>query len=475
MKRSLLFRSTLAGLAGVLILVMLMAFCGFMAGQEMEEYYKVPRGYDNDFVGIEWIFFFALGAMAMFVLIGALAAWAVRNEAPTVKDALKASAIAGTVPVVLTIVGGILLAMAMATSNGNMVYGAIGVIFGALISLVFMSPMIVGTIIACIILSLIGGLLYMMLIRPLKGRHITLPPWQKPLLTGVVGGAIILAFHVIDVLMNHWVYSFAWGQAGIIVFFVVALSFGALAASGLKRSGIGLAGTLQASLAAGLVMGLGRTIGCELGAFARNYNQAGILFSDGIPSMINGMVIAAIGGLLYLAFAGKAPGPAGRPLYTRAVVFGLLAGLALAIIALVPAIAYFVSGNGNSYVYTTAMMATGMTGFLATVVILVAESVLAVKLSPVKTLNDGMAVAAVAGALTGIVSAIGDVIGQLARTVIFSGASSSEPYYSDLILSNLMSALGCAPLRVVVMITFCVIVAVLYSVWIRGLKFRESG
>jgi hypothetical protein len=103
--KPLYWKSIVIGLAGILILVALFLFSAYRADQDMREYNRIPRNYDNFTVGVVWWLFFFVAVLVALAFIGALSAWASARDITSIRGTIIASALAGGVPIALAIIG----------------------------------------------------------------------------------------------------------------------------------------------------------------------------------------------------------------------------------------------------------------------------------------------------------------------------------------------------------------------------------
>jgi hypothetical protein len=99
------WKSIILGLAGVLIIVALYLFSAYMADQDMNEFNRIPRSYDNFMVGVNWWLFFFVAVLVVLALLGAFSAWASSHDITSARVTIIASALAGGVPVALATIG----------------------------------------------------------------------------------------------------------------------------------------------------------------------------------------------------------------------------------------------------------------------------------------------------------------------------------------------------------------------------------
>jgi hypothetical protein len=80
-----------------------------MADQDMKEFNRIPRNYDNLFVGVIWWLFFFVAVLVALAFIGALSAWASSRDITSARGTIIAAALAGGVPVALATIGIVLI------------------------------------------------------------------------------------------------------------------------------------------------------------------------------------------------------------------------------------------------------------------------------------------------------------------------------------------------------------------------------
>lgn len=159
------WKSIAIGLAGILIIVDLFLFSAYMADQDMKEFNRIHRNYDNFMAGVGWWIFFFVATLVALALIGAVSAWVSSRDITSIRGTIIASALAGSVPIALTtIVLAFLFTIAFVNS---MEYT--GMSYLRSLFLLFMLYLFYGFV--GIMLSVIGGLLYTLLEKALfKGK-----------------------------------------------------------------------------------------------------------------------------------------------------------------------------------------------------------------------------------------------------------------------------------------------------------------
>ena len=70
MVKTICWKSIGIVLAGILIIVALFLFSAYMADQDMKEFNRASRGYDNFMVGVNWRIFFFFAVLVAFAFVG---------------------------------------------------------------------------------------------------------------------------------------------------------------------------------------------------------------------------------------------------------------------------------------------------------------------------------------------------------------------------------------------------------------------
>ncbi|WP_148266528.1 hypothetical protein [Methanocella arvoryzae] len=478
-------KAIIAGLTGALVMLGLFAFSMFMADQDMKEYYKIPRGYDNDFVGIQWIFFFIASSLGTFGLIGAVAARVTAGEATSIIDTIKASTVAGSVPLLLLTTG--ILCFAVAYVGGAAFKSPLEAVFAiayVLIISLFMVAQYLIFVLVCLSISAIGGISYaavsgMARKRKAPGAQIS---YVRPALAGLACGSVVLAMFLAGHAITGGQYSMPLNFLEVLLFLIISLVAGALAVHVINVRDIRVTDALKGALAAGALTGIAGGAGNVAGAIIRQYNVQGILIEAGTKYFLNGLIMATVGGLMYMAVFRKTEmrkaadaSATVRLSYMSAIKTGLLAGAAMAAYSMLSglasmALSLFNAGSDTASSVNVCMITYGLPGQVALLALLIAAAVIAVRHSQAMTLNGAIAVAAVTGALAGLVSIAGDTINRF-LTLWYTPYASADFRSADIITSNLSAILDCAPAKILIIVAICALAGTIYGAWILQLKF----
>lgn len=162
--KPLYWKSIAIGLFGIVIIVALYLFSAYMADQDMKEFNRIPRNYDNLFVGVIWWLFFFVAVLVALAFIGALSAWASSRDITSIKGTIIAAFLAGVVPVALAticIVPIFAIAFVTTPEDHRMSF------FSSPFPLLF--PILAYAFIG-LMMSIVGGVLYVILVKVLFNR-----------------------------------------------------------------------------------------------------------------------------------------------------------------------------------------------------------------------------------------------------------------------------------------------------------------
>jgi hypothetical protein len=465
-------KAIMVGVTAVVLLIFILAFCIFMMDWQTKQYYKAHGTYD-DFGALIWLLLFLASLFVVSFLEGAVVVFWAYRDLSSIKDAIMASAISGSFPVFTIIL--VSLALFLIMSYNSLSYQSPLSLFMVqlvqLLSLVFY-------LIIMLSLSVVSGVLcYFILPKLGKGiKGISFNKYVSSIMVGVAGSIPIIIFYVVA-------YYLTINSSSLIIYFIGSLVFSAIAyvvgvVSVMMMPPGSIMDGLKTSLVAGLVLGIGGVIGRQTIPLLNHYNFLGILLFYGISHLFMGIIFASIAGFLYTVVVCINKGTVGRSQYNLAIVYGVISGIVLLLCNLAPSIQWFIGNpfaGGTISIFTmTQLIASPLTTFL----IISMVAVLFVMRSGGKTLNEAASGSGVIGAILGLVAMVGDVLGSylnLSNPLFNEFKQQSPSLTMELFSANAGAVIQGAPFKMIVIIGFTVLVAVVFGALARDLKYSAGN
>lgn len=434
-------KAIIIGLAALVVLVLLNYYTSYWADQDMKEYYKEPRLYDNDFVGIGWAFITILGTIIISILAGTLAViWAL-NDIRGPVEALEVSAVAIILPgmlilavvIILGVISGSYGPSPQITADSLRVSFTSGLFF---LSLLFL--------IVCIAGSAIGSLFSYLLLSKMGSAGILVLDGASAVKAGMAGAAITIIVYLIGFYQTGGANSYVVLLFEFLIFAAVSALAGMLAQM-LNHESRLTKGSVVTSIATGFIVGLGGIMGRAF--FSMNAGHNGnILFTDSPGFIADGIVFTLLGTVLYFTLTTwkNEQGFRGisKLVYGNAAAVGICFGFIwLAIQTIIP----LMQLQLLFLVYLASVIVAGMLSAL---------------LSKACTLGDAAAFSGITGGIGCIVLTLGDLLyAFLSRTdnTIISASLSEE-----IRASNMLSTLGWASVKVALILSLVCWAGIMY-------------
>ena len=263
-------------------------------------------------------------------------------------------------------------------------------------------------------------------------------------------------------------------------FIILSLLVGIASVFILDPSKNSIKNVFYSSLLSGLILGIGGATGQFLIAVLRQYNELGILLVYGPYYVIDGIVLASVAGILTYAildyYKSRMQSARQKPFYSDAIKIGVLIGIPAAIFSISPGMIsllvsqFSTSSAGNSYVFYSLI--GGTLAYPVILAIVAIGGFAAVKYSPVKNLNDAIAVSGVSGVIIGIFITLGDTLNTYLRlnNTMLPDTYGGIGLQQDVFAANFMGFLQGAPFKMMIIIVAVVLVGTIYGSLILNLK-----
>ncbi len=429
------------------------------------------------------LMFFALSVSSM-ALVGLVTSALISKEAQGMGDVIKASVVSGSISyLVVFILTLLFLALTEIGHTDIVAFISIQIwmfIMG-MVALVEAIPFV-------IIFSVIGSMVYLLFLSRLTlGKLLKTATNKWFLASAIISGVIALCLPII-------IYTFyPSGSPGIetmalLLFTITSLFLGALSTWPLKCDKA-YGKVWFASLFTGLIVGLAWSCGSVVMAATNiTLNFYGSLITI-LDMVAIGLMFGFIGAMFLRAIANYRARPSAdngdlpecRSLYANALHTGLIIGIAMLLLTIVPALISFIAVGNNPSGKDSFVASSGtLFGCLAIMNILplaaIFTGVLSIRRAPVKCLEDAIDGAAISSTVYGLV-----VIFIIALDWVIMGYTSAmifNPAGSDLMIpiySSISFVLKVSPIIMVVMVFLGIVSGAIYGAVIRKLKPQEKG